>query len=395
MPAVASPPPKLVTRAFVLAFVASLLQGMALHSFVHLPGFLEKLGAPEVTIGAIFAALALVAVASRPFVGRAMDRYGRRVVILTGAVLHVGVCALYWTIDALGPWVFVVRGLHGLVEALIFSSIFTYAADIVPESRRTEGIALFGVSGLIPMAAAGLLGDFVLAHAGYRELFAVAVGFAVLGLLASLPLPEPDASGHTEPARSFLTTVLEPRLLPVWTLGLLFATALSSVFVFLKTYVLSTEVGSVGAFFAAYAGCAVVLRLGFGWVPERVGAIRALYPAVALMGAGLGTLALSTSSTMLVAAGALCGFGHGFAFPILAGLVVGRARGSERGSAMSVFTALFHTGMLIGGPLFGATISRLGYSGAYGFAAALCAAGALGFALLERRADRAIRTAAV
>lgn len=383
----AVPAARLVTRPFVLAFLASLLQGMALHTFVHLPGFLEQLGATEVTIGAIFAVLALVAVASRPFVGMAMDRRGRRIVILTGAVLHVLVCALYWSIDGLGAWVFAVRGLHGLVEALIFSSLFTYAADIVPETRRTEGIALFGVSGLVPMAVAGLLGDAVLARAGYTELFAVAVGFALLGLIASIPLPEPEVPAHAEPARGFLATILEPRLLPVWALGLIFATALSSVFVFLKTFVLSTGVGSVGGFFAAYAASAVVLRLGFGWVPDRVGAVRALYPAVLLMGAGLALLSLSTSAPLLIAAGALCGFGHGFAFPILAGLVVGRARGSERGSAMSVFTALFHTGMLIGGPLFGATITELGYPGAYALAAVLCAAGAVGFALLERRAE--------
>jgi MFS family permease len=60
-------------------------------------------------------------------------------------------------------------------------------------------------------------------------------------------------------------------------------------------------------------------------------------------------------------AGALCGAGHGFAFPILTAMVVDRAPDSDRGSAMSFFTALLDIGTLIGGPLFGAIIDTAGW----------------------------------
>ena len=60
-------------------------------------------------------------------------------------------------------------------------------------------------------------------------------------------------------------------------------------------------------------------------------------------------------------AGVLGGLGHGFIFPILSGLVVARARDSERGTAVAIFTSLFDVGMLLGGAGFGAVIERWSY----------------------------------
>jgi MFS family permease len=382
----ATAPARLLTLPFLLVSIASFLQGLATHSYIHLPGFLKELGATEVQIGLIFGAMALVAILSRPMVGRAMDVRGRRGVILAGGALHVVVCAAYLTVHSLGAWIVIVRAAHGIAEAMLFSALFTYAADIVPASRRTEGIAIFGVSGLLPIAFGGLIGDFVLAHGDYSHLFLLSVAFAIAALAVSLPLREQRIElSADEPDRGFLAAALDRRLLPLWFIGTVFATCLSSIFVFLKTYVMETGIGSVGLFLAAYATAASLLRLFFGWVPDRVGPKRALFPAILVLALGQLLLARSASSLDIAVAGTLSGVGHGFAFPILAGLVVGRARASERGSAISLFTAVFHLGMLIGGPLFGAVIRYAGYSGMYLVAAGVCVVGAGVFAAWDRR----------
>ncbi|RLE19981.1 MAG: hypothetical protein DRJ50_11455, partial [Actinobacteria bacterium] len=64
-------------------------------------------------------------------------------------------------------------------------------------------------------------------------------------------------------------------------------------------------------------------------------------------------------------AGAFCGAGHGFIFPILLALLVDRAPETDRGSAMSFFTALFDVGTLIGGPILGAIIDSAGWGPMY------------------------------
>ena len=86
-------------------------------------------------------------------------------------------------------------------------------------------------------------------------------------------------------------------------------------------------------------------------------------------------LAWATSTAHVVVAGALLGAGHGFVFPIVAGLVVTRARPSEHGAAISVYTALFDAGLLIGGPLFGVTAHHLGYPTMFVVAGLACGLG--------------------
>ncbi|HBZ68615.1 MAG TPA: hypothetical protein DEP35_02215 [Deltaproteobacteria bacterium] len=384
---------RLVTRPFALCAAANFFQALCFNLYLHLPGFLRRLGADEVVIGLLSGLTAVAAIAARPPVGRAMDSRGRRGVILVGGVLNTAVCSMYLSVSAIGPWLVGVRIVHGLAEAMLFSALFTLAADMVPASRRTEGLALFGVSGILPISLGGLLGDAILSRASYAALFATSSALAALSLLVSLPLRDRPRPAHQEadPSRGFNAAAAQRDLLPLWFMGSVFATALSAVFTFVTTFVLTTGIGSVGLFFSFYSGPAVFLRLFLGWLPERVGPKTVLFPALALLCAGLLELAGAARSRDVAIAGVLCGLGHGFTFPILSGLVVKRAREAERGAALSLFTALFDFGVLIGGPAFGAVIRAQGYPAAYSAAAGVVLVGAASFAAWDARVARQAR----
>lgn len=374
----------LLTRPFLLVFAAHFLHALAFNLYLHLPGFLAALGATEVAIGVIFGVTATTGIACRPALGRAMDTRGRRVVIVWGGLLHAAVCTLYLTVGGLGPWLYAVRLGHGLADAMLFSSLFAYAADIVPPARRIEGIAIFGVSGMLPISLGGLLGDFILAHGRYPHLFGVSAVCAAAALLLSLPLREPQRKVGEAPPRGIAAAFAQRDLLPVWFLGLSFATAIAAHFTFFKTFVLATSIGSVGLFFTSYSGAAIALRVIAGSVPERIGPKRALFPAMASMAIGLFLLSRASGSVEVGIAGVLCGLGHGFAFPIFVGMVVARSRPSERGAALSIFTALFDGGTLIGGPLFGLVVRAAGYSAMFAAAAGVVVVGATAFAIWDR-----------
>src|SRR5215469_786489 len=175
------PDNRLLTRAFALCAAANFLQALCFN--LYLPGFLRGLGADEVVIGLLSGLTAVAAIAARPPVGRVMDSRGRRGVILAGGLLNTTVCSLYLGVSGIGLWLVGVRIVHGLAEAMLFSSLFTLAADMVPASRRTEGLALFGVSGILPISLGGLLGDAILARATYGVLFVTSSALAALSLL--------------------------------------------------------------------------------------------------------------------------------------------------------------------------------------------------------------------
>jgi MFS family permease len=102
-------PAGLLSRAFGVCFAANLLQGVAFNLFLHLPGHLHDLGASDLEIGWISGLTAIAAILLRAPLGRAMDRRGRRPIILWGGVVNsIAVLGYLWT-DSIGPLLYAVR----------------------------------------------------------------------------------------------------------------------------------------------------------------------------------------------------------------------------------------------------------------------------------------------
>jgi MFS family permease len=273
---------------------------------------------------------------------------------------------------------------------MLFSALFTYAADHVPARVRTQGLALFGVSGILPIALGGVIGDILLARADYAALFLASLVFSVVSLGMSFPLPEEvrDRSGD-EAVRGLRAALMQRDLVPLWWIGTVFSIAVSSFFIFIKRFVDDTGVGTVGLFFSMYTAAALFLRIFLGWLPDRLGPKRVLGPALVTLAAGCACMAIATNETTLAVAGLLCGIGHGFTFPILFGLVVTRAPEANRGTCMAVFTALFDVGVLVGGPSLGWLVESQGFAHMYLAAGALTLLGSASFFALDaRRAPR-------
>ena len=378
-------PDPLLTRSFSVAFVANLLHGLSFFLFIHLPSYLTDLGADEAEVGLLIGVTAIAAIVVRPTLGKLMDTRGRLPVILAGGLVSIGATLLYLTVSSIGPWLYAVRIIHGFAMGSVFPSLFTYGADVVPLSRRTEGFALFGVSGLLPIALGGVIGDIVLATSTFDTLFISATGFAAAGFLASMVLrEEAELIGPGERHGGFIRQVWRPELFPVWTVTAAFAIALTGYFTFLRTFVDETGIGSVGLFFSCYAGTAISLRLALAWLPQRVGQRRVLFPAFVALIAGFLVIARAGSAIDIALAGVLCGGGHAYAFPILMDYTVTRASTTGRGSAVSFFTALFDIGVLVGGPALGLIIELGGYTTMYVSAAAFLAAVVAIFAVWDR-----------
>lgn len=386
---------RLLTRPFLLAFAVSLASNLVFHAFLHLPRFLSEQGATDAFTGLAMGLPGVTAVLVRPWIGRAADVQGRQRVLRLGAGLHFLVAAAYLLVEGPGPFVLGLRLVHGVALASSMPVIFTIAADLAPEGRKTEGIALFGISGLAPLALGGLLGDLILAAADFRAFFASVAGLGLLawGLAFGLPDSRPPPRPGDAAPRSFFASMTQPDLIPVWAVGTAFALAISGAFFFVSRFVQDTGIGSMSAFFGAYATAAVVLRSFFAWVPERFGPVRVLTPAVLTIAAGLVLLAVARTPLGLVTAGLCAGLGHGFAFPIVVGLAVSRARPVERGAAMAIATGTFDVGALFGGPLFGAVRDLAGYPATFGAGAAVAVAGVGLFRTLDRAQVAARRAA--
>jgi MFS family permease len=130
------------TGAFTVTFAAHFFFSLGFWSFVHLSGFLKELGGGEAEIGVVIGSLSISAILIRPWLGRMMDEKGRRPVIFFGAILNLLATAAYLTVESIGPWIYVIRIIHGFGEAALFSVMFTVAADLVPVTWRLGPCAL-------------------------------------------------------------------------------------------------------------------------------------------------------------------------------------------------------------------------------------------------------------
>jgi predicted MFS family arabinose efflux permease len=377
----------LLSLPFVLSALANTAQATAFNLFIHLPGYLNALGANDLVIGLIFGATGVAAVASRPPIGRVIDTHGRRRVILFGGVLNVVSAVAYLGVTAIGPWIVFVRVLHGVAEGVLFTALATYGADCVPEERRTQGLSLFAVSSMLPIALGAWLGEEILERADYRELFQAAVAFSLVSLLLSLFLPDrrPAPVVGEEAPHGFRAALGQRDLLPLWFVTTIFAVAMSAVFTFLKRFVDETGLGSVSQFFGALTVTALVVRIGFGWLPDRLGPVRILVPSMASVAAALALLAVTGRDASILVAGILFGLGHGYIYPVVFGMVVSRARDADRGSAVGIFTSLFDVGGVVGAPLFGGVITLAGFSPMYALAATIVVGGTAIFLAWDAR----------
>jgi predicted MFS family arabinose efflux permease len=312
-----------------------------------------------------------------------MDTVGRRPVLLAaglGNAIAVGSMALP---ENLGAFLLAIFVGHRVLQIALFTAMLTLAADVVPAERRAQGLAVFGLGGLIPLATGGALGDLVLRWGGFDRLFMVAALVSAASWMLIWRVPRLPM--NREKRRSFWASVAQRDLLPVWWLTLLFAAGIESIFTFLRTFVDETGIGTVGGFFLVYGGVAIVVRIGGNRLFDRVDQLALIVGSVGLYGAGYLVLGLAGSGLWFLLAAAILGLGHGVLFPILSALVVGRARDAERGSAMAIFTSLFDVAVLTAAPIVGAVIDWRGYSVSFSSVGMVILGGLLIYVAWDRR----------
>ncbi len=360
------PSDALFTRQFWLACAVHFCGGMGISFYILFPLFVRHLGGTEITIGLYAGVTGAAAVLARVPVGRFLDTLGRRRVLVSAGILHVAAWLGFLAFRSIS---FASAGFvvaYGLAAGSLFATYFTYASDIIPLTRRSEGFAMFGIWGMLPNGLGPWIGEWLIAQAGFQTYFLVAAGFALVSLGLSAFLPETASRGGSLPAATVeRTTAFRSRELLVLLGGAFtFGLAVESVFVFLAPFSYAFGRGNVGFFFMTYACTAVAIRVVSGRLPDRVGLRRVLIPALLVYSVGVAAIP-SGHRPLWAALAVLCGAAHGYAFPILNALVVAQVPGTYRGRAVSWLTAMFDLGHTVGNPVLGVVAHEVSYRAMY------------------------------
>ncbi len=365
--------------------------------FLLFPLFVQHLGGGEATIGLLLGAGMVASVGARPFVGLALDRLAPRTVLLAASVVNVLSFLPFLAVDALGPWLAVWATLHFVAWGALFGAYFAYAAGLVPAERRAEGIAVFGVPGMLSNGLGPALGEEILARGGYDALFLAAAALAALslGLVALVPaVGTPAARGSAGTARALGALVLRGGLGRVVAVLTLFGVVVDVTYFYLAPFTRTVGVARAAPYFLAYSATSVVLRIGGRRLLDRLGPHRVAIPALAAIAASQAAICLVPAPGALVVAGMAGGVGHGSLFPVMMALALARAPVALHGSVASLVTAAVDLGALVGTPAAGLIAELAGYRPAFALMAVVALAGLVLVARDPRRPGRRLAPSA-
>jgi len=350
---------KLWTQDFVLLLASTLMLWGSHYCLVPIfPMFaVQRLHASGAQVGLLSSVMTITATIVRPLTGYALDRWGRRWIQIG---FLVAFCGVLWGFNLVGTlgMLFAARMLQAIPFGVTTTAGATVAADLVPSSRRGEGMSLFGMAQTLAMAIMPVLALKVLGQGHYSRVFFVAGGFCLVAAVFTYFVRHPPIR---DPSVSFsLRSIVEKRVLWISLTQMLISTGYASVVVFITLYAGQVGIGNAGLFFTLYAVGMVLARSVAGRVFDRRGPRLALGAGLCLLFASYASLALWQTDVGFVCAALMLGVAMGAIRPTLEAMVINVVPEARRGAANATLFAGFDVGMAIGSSVLGAVAQATG-----------------------------------
>ena len=371
---------RVMTANFMLYFAFYVLTPL-------LPIYLsETFGATKDVIGILLSGYTISSLLMRMFSGYIVDSFPRKTVLM---VSFAGFWIFFGGYIAASTLLMfaIVRTLHGLPFGALTVANSTVAIDVLPSSRRNEGMGLFGLSNNLAMAIAPSVGIYLYRYLhDFTTLFWIAFAVALIGLLCdqTVSLPKRDIEPNKSKLsldRFFLTRA--------WLLAVNIA-FFGFCFGVLSNYlaIYSKEVleitGGTGTYFAL---------LSIGLFVSRLQGASALRKGRLTHNAAEG-ICLSTVGYILFvavpgpigyyASAILIGLGNGHMYPAFLNMFIATAHHNERGTANSSILTSWDLGFGAGILLGGVVAEHISYTATFWMTAASQTVGCLLFFIATR-----------
>ena len=163
---------KIVTPSFCYILAANFLLFFAFYLILPiLPFYLkEEFMIGKSMIGFILSCYTLAALCIRPFAGYLLDTFARRPLYLVAYFIFTAIFGGYMVATALTLFI-ALRVVHGFAFGMVTVAGNTILIDILPSSRRGEGIGYYGLANNIAMSFGPMIGLFMQGNFTYDVIF--------------------------------------------------------------------------------------------------------------------------------------------------------------------------------------------------------------------------------
>ncbi len=379
---------KVMTANFSLFFAFYLLTPL-LPLYLH-----ETFGATKDVIGLVLSGYTITALLFRPFSGYFVDSFPRKKVLMVCFAAFAIFFAGYLAAGTLLLFT-IVRTLHGGPFGALTVANSTVAIDVLPSSRRNEGIGYYGLSNNLAMAIAPTFAIYTYAQThNFQLLFWLALAIATFGWIVdatvSVPSPKKGKSDRVLSLDRFF-------LARGWLLGLnmvFFGFCFGVMSNYLAIYG-KQVLGMTGGTGTWFMLCSIGLMLSRIQGGKALRQGRLTHNAsegmvISLVGYTLfillptlgGSQFFTLHSSLFTYIGyyssaILIGLGNGHMWPAFQNMMISMAHHNERGTANSTILISWDVGMGLGILAGGAIAEHYGYNAAFWTVAVVNAVGVI------------------
>lgn len=371
---------KVMISNFMLFFAFYLLTPL-------LPLYLdESFAADKDTIGIVLSGYVVATFLVRPFSGFMVDSFNRKTVLMICFFAFFICFAGYLGATTLLMFA-IVRTMHGIPFGAATVANSTVAIDVLPSSRRAEGIGYYGLSNNLAMAIAPSTGIYLYKYTGsFQILFWISLIIAFIGFLSSSSVRLPQKAVRKTRMRMTLDHFFLTRAwlmaINICLFGLCWGVMQNYVALYGQEELGITD--GTGIFFSILAVGLVLSRLTGHKALRKGKMARNCTQGVLLSLAGYVLFALALSEPTFYASALLIGLGNGRMYPAFLNMFIRVARHDQRGTANSSILISWDLGMGLGILLGGVVAEYVSFSAAFWMTAAIQGAGALLFILATR-----------
>lgn len=347
---------RLWTKSFIQMSFAMLFLFTGFYLLVPtLPLFIKEIGGNESQVGLMMGMFTIAAVVIRPIIGGMLDQYGRRSFIIFGLILF-GLTMYSYNLASTIVLLAVLRVIHGVTWAVSTTAVGTAITDIIPDSRRGEGMGWYGMAMTIAMAIGPMIGLWVVQYYSFHGLFLLATLLSfmavILSLITKIPFTPQKEKGKIQ--------LFEKSVLSITVVVFFLSFAYGGITTFLPLFASSINVNP-GMFFLVYAIALTIVRPISGKLLDKYGEVFIILPALCITILAIVVLTMANGLTGIIIAATLYGVGFGSAQPALQAAMLTIVDPSKRGVANASFFTAFDLGIGLGAILLGFVSQIFGY----------------------------------
>ncbi|QDY45277.1 MFS transporter [Planococcus glaciei] len=391
--------PPLWTKNFIIASLINFFLILIFYLLIVTIGkyAVEEFSATTSEAGLVTGIFIIGTLIGRLGIGRVIDKIGRKRTLLIGLTLFTVTTLLYYVQLGL-PFLMVNRLLHGMTLGIASTAAGTIVAQIIPMSRKGEGIGYFSMSATMATAIGPFIGLFMTQRTSFEVIFGLCLALGAISLLVSLfvQVPPLEAAPASAQTKGFsVSNFLEPKAIPIAFITLAVSLCYASVLSFINFYAIEIDlVDTASMFFVVYALAVLASRPFTGRLMDVKGANYVMYPAFAVFALGLFLLSTADNSVTLLLSGALIGLGFGNMQSTTQAVAVKLTPPHRMGLATSTFFIFMDAGLGFGPYILGFMIPITGYSNMYVVLAIAALATAFLYYLLHGKKEHAANEAA-